>query len=779
MFLNRHVAVVGCLLAVLAGDMSAAPAQLDDTGSTGKKIAAGAIAEQLLKQFRQLDSDGDEKLTERELGPALFSVLNTDNDKHVTLDEARAVDRATGAEVLRTLVERPTSAVPSAATGSATATPAKGDVPSIRQGPKRLIPGDHGVGRMVPDIALTDIHGESFQLSDLKTCSAVVLAMTNTSCPLSKKYAPTLATLEKQFQSRNVAFVYVNATPSDKPDVIQEAIRLHGLLGHYVVDHDGELATLIGATHTTDAVVLDSRRTVVYRGAVDDQYGAGYAKDQPRETYLANALEEVLAEQRVRVSATSAPGCPLDLEPAGVKDSGVTYHNRISRIVQSHCLECHRDGGVAPFALSTYEEVAGQSGAIRRVINEGIMPPWFAAAPAPGQPSPFANDCSLAEADKSALLQWLNGGKPEGNPADAPLPRSFHEGWQIGKPDYIVQLPQPISVKATGTMPYQNVTIESGLTETRYLKALEVRPTAREVVHHVLVFVLPPESANAVKDDEHDEGGTSGFFAAYAPGYDALVFNEGFGKTLPAGSRLKFQIHYTPNGVAASDQPMLGMIFLDEKPEKLVDVTGVVQPRFAIPPGDANYEVVATQAVPQDATILAFFPHMHLRGKAFRYDAVLPDGTLQTLLNVPRYDFNWQLSYRLAEPVTLPAGSTLKATAVFDNSADNPANPDPTKTVRWGQQTYDEMMIGYVEYHMPTGRLGRNGISREQLKQLAAGKGIEQLFRRLDTDNDGKITGDEFPAEQKDRLLKLDSDQDGSLSLVEAMLLPKLLERKN
>ena len=686
-----------------------------------------------------------------------------------------------------------------AVTGTTVVRAQKAEPKPIHQGPQRLTAGDHGVGQMVPDMELNDIDGKSFRLSEFKDRAAVVIAFTNTTCPVSKKYAPTLAAMEKQFQDRSVVFVFVNPTSSDKPDLVREAITTHRFQGHYVADIDGHIATAVGATHTTDAIVLDAGRTIVYRGAVDDQYGTSYTKDEPRETFLADAIAATLAGERPLVAATTAPGCPLDFETSSLdipvgdlaarenkKVTGrnahptVTYHNRISRIIQTHCLECHRATGVAPFALSSYEEVKGQSGSIRRVIEEDIMPPWFAADPAEGTVSPFANDCSLAKTDKAALLDWLNGGKPEGDPADAPLPRSFHDGWQIGKPDLIVQLAAPITVKASGTMPYQNVIVETGLTEAKYVRAVEVLPTAREVVHHVLVFVMPPGkhgAAGVVTEEGNEEGGADGFFAAYAPGYDALVFNEGYGKILPAGSRLKFQIHYTPNGTATSDQPMIGMMFLDEKPEHLVDVKGIAQPRLAIPPGAANHEVVATQAIPNDATILAFFPHMHLRGKAFRYEAILPDGETRTLLDVPRYDFNWQLSYRLAEPVTLPAGSTIRATAIFDNSADNPANPDPTRTVRWGQQTYDEMMIGYVEYHMAEGSLGRGRRSGALRDQLGSGKGIELLFKRMDSNSDGKVSGDELPADQKDRLLRLDADKDGALSLEEAKRLTQFRNR--
>ncbi len=213
---------------------------------------------------------------------------------------------------------------------------------------------------------------------------------------------------------------------------------------------------------------------------------------------------------------------------------------------------------------------------------------------------------------------------------------------------------------------------------------------------------------------------------------------------------------------------MLGMIFADQQPEHLVDVTGIAQPRLAIPPHATNHEVVATQKVPKDATILAFFPHLHLRGKAFKYEAIYPDGQTKVLLDIPRYDFNWQLSYRLSEPVNVPAGSTIRATAWYDNSSGNLANPDPTRTVRWGQQTYDEMMIGYIEYFMEEGTLGRGGRINELREQISSGNGLEFLFKRLDSNGDGKISGDEFPSAQKERLLKLDTNRDGAISLEEA-----------
>jgi hypothetical protein len=251
------------------------------------------------------------------------------------------------------------------------------------------------------------------------------------------------------------------------------------------------------------------------------------------------------------------------------------------------------------------------------------------------------------------------------------------------------------------------VIVETGLTEDKWVTSIEMKPTSREVVHHVIVFVR--QAGRRGGDDgapriAADDDGRGGFFAAYVPGNDHVIYAPGFAKALPAGSQLRFQIHYTPNGSATQDQVRLAVKFRKEPPEHVVQVAGIADTRLNIPPGAENHPQTGALPVPREVKILGFMPHMHVRGKAFRYDVILPDGTARMLLNVPRYDFNWQLAYRYFEPVTIPAGSKLRATGWFDNSANNPANPDPTKTVRWGPQTTDEMMLGYVEYYLVGGQ---------------------------------------------------------------------------
>jgi len=741
---------------------------------------SGSRAAQLSERFKELDVDRDSQLSKLELGSKLFEFLNTDDNEHVTLPEVLGVLRTKGFDAIQKVANEAEAEVAT----SATQVSSVENAAPVRQGPKRLSAGDHGVGRLLPDLPLTDIDGQAFSLSSYKGKVALVISLTNTSCPICKKYTPSLAAIESDYAKQNVAFLFVNPTSSDKLEAIRSVIADNELDGHYVRDDKLKLASALNATHTTDVFVLDAKRTVIYRGAVDDQYGFGYTIDQPRVEYLKAALDAMIAGERPEITATEAPGCPLDIKlDASLEPTldSVTYHNQVSRIMANHCVECHRDGGVGPFSLEDFESVASQSGSIRRVVEDDIMPPWFAARSTGDEASPFINDCSLSSHDKKTLLAWLSSGKVEGNADDAPVPRAFTSGWQIGEPDLVLQMPKPIAVKASGTMPYENVIVETGFTEDRFIKAVEVKPTARQVVHHCLVFVLPPASGNGSnKAERRGDDETDGFFAAYAPGYDALVFNEGYGKVIPAGSRLKFQMHYTPNGTATSDQSMIGMIFADDVPERLVNVAAVAQHRLAIPPNTDNYKVVANITVPKESTMLAFFPHMHLRGKAFRYEAIMPDGITKTLLDIPRYDFNWQLSYRLAEPLTLPAGAILRATAWYDNSVNNPANPDPNRIVPWGPQTFDEMMIGYVEYYMEEGKIDRFASVPEiaALRTLGSGAGLETMFKQLDKDKDGKLSVEELPQGQQSKLMRLDTDGDEAISMKEAERLKQLLNRK-
>ena len=460
---------------------------------------------------------------------------------------------------------------------------------------------------------------------------------------------------------------------------------------------------------TTEAFVLDGSRTLVYRGAVDDRYGFGYALAEARHHYLRDALAAVARKAVPEVPATTAPGCAIDTGEALPAEDVPTYHGSVARIVDRRCVSCHRPEQSAPFTLTSYKDVRAHRAMIADVIERRVMPPWFADAE---HSVPMGNDLSLTEAERTTLLEWIAGDCLQGDEADAPIPTARAVGWHIGEPDAVIDVPKATDVPADGVMPYRYQMLTTSFDEDKWIRAFEVQPTHPQVVHHILVFCHYPASHPRMMEQPRDQNGISGYFAAMVPGQNHLIFPSGSGRFLPKGARLRFQVHYTPNGEAVQDRPRLGLVFTDGPPPSEVRSTGIHNVRFRIPPGAKRHEVRADHTFRQPARLLSLTPHMHLRGTAFRYDLVLPDGERTRLLDVPHYDFNWQLNYRLRDPVDVPTGARIDCVAWFDNSAGNPANPDPTRRVRFGEQTSDEMMIGYVEW-IPL-LSGKDGSSDEE-----------------------------------------------------------------
>ena len=563
------------------------------------------------------------------------------------------------------------------------------------------------VGELVSDFSFTTIDGTSSTLCEFAGDQPLVIAIRDVGCPLSKKYGPRLAALEEEYSQRGVQFLYINPSEIDDIETMHDDARSYELSSLYVADREATIARQLHATRTTDVFLLDAAQTLVYRGAIDDQYGIGYALETPRHEFLRDAIEAVLADDTVKVRATEAPGCLLSVDyDNDMNDKNhatedepieVTYHNRISRIIQQNCQSCHRADGAAPFALETYNQVKGRRRMIEFAIDMQLMPPWHADAATSHE---FANDRSLSQRDRDAVIEWIANKCPEGNLDDAPLPLEWTTAWQIGEPDAVVKVHKPNRVPAEGTVQYKYMYVKTNFDEDKWISQMEIRPTHPEVVHHVLVFLEEPMQEGETRRDVRRrwQGGLRGYFAGLVPGQSTTHYPEGLAKKLPAGAWLKFQIHYTPNGTEVMDQPELGFVFADEPPKHELRTASAMNQRFTIPPGDHKYQVDAETRFSRDSVLYSFAPHMHVRGKAFRYELVFPDGREEVVLDIPRYDFNWQTRYRLREPIHLPAGTVLKATAWYDNSENNPANPDPTKRVRFGEQTWEEMMIGYFEY---------------------------------------------------------------------------------
>jgi hypothetical protein len=343
---------------------------------------------------------------------------------------------------------------------------------------------------------------------------------------------------------------------------------------------------------------------------------------------------------------------------------------------------------------------------IKRVVQQKIMPPWFADP----QYGHFANDRSLSAKEISTLVAWVNAGAPEGDPKDLPPSVDFLEGWGIPKPDVIFQLPRPFPIPASGVVEYQYVIIPTGFTEDKWVQMAEARPTNRPMVHHIIAYVREPGSsyfkdqkpgvffeAPPSKAEEKTDTSAlpSDFLIGYAPGQPAEVLGPGQAKLIKAGSDIVLEVHYMPMGTPTTDQTKVGLVFTKEPPKERVLTLSAVNGTFKIPPGDPNYRVDASFEIATDLKLAGLHPHMHTRGKDFEYRIVYPDGRTETILRVPKYNWRWQLWYNLAQPMVLPKGTRIECTAHFDNSADNPENPDATKTVIWGQQSWDEMMVGF------------------------------------------------------------------------------------
>jgi hypothetical protein len=339
--------------------------------------------------------------------------------------------------------------------------------------------------------------------------------------------------------------------------------------------------------------------------------------------------------------------------------------------------------------LVSYKEVRPWAKAIREKVITRDMPPWH-ADPSYGH---WANDRRLSQKEIDTVVSWIDSGAKEGEPKDLPPIPKFASGWQIGKPDVIFHMPTEYTVPAQGAVPYVYFTAPTNFKEDRYIQAMEARAGELSVVHHIVIYVREPSSRRPRRQDI----GT-GLLGALSPGQTPFVAQPGSAKLIKAGSELVFQMHYTPSGVETKDRSMVGLIFAKEPVKQIITTTAAFDVRFVIPAGARNHEIKATYEFDHDAHIVSLMPHMHLRGKDVIYRAFYPNGKSEVLLSVPRYDFGWQVYYYPAKPLFMPKGTRIEAIAHYDNSANNPRNPDPAKDVRFGEQTWDEMMNAFFDF---------------------------------------------------------------------------------
>jgi peroxiredoxin len=553
------------------------------------------------------------------------------------------------------------------------------------------------IGKRLEPFALRDFRGKKHALADFDNQPILVVAFLGTECPLALQYAPRLVELSEKFAPRGVAFVGIDANQQDSISELAQYAKIHDIKFPLLKDVGNHVADQLGATRTPEVFVVDRQRIVRYRGRIDDQYLVGRQRKAATREDLATALEELLAGKLVSQNVTDAPGCRIGRVHKADPAAAVNYSKHVAPLLNTHCVECHRPGQIAPFALTSYAEAAGWAETMLEVVNDNRMPPWH-ASPEYGH---FSNDCRLSDAEKQTLATWVAAGAPEGNPRDLPAPPVYAEGWRLPRVDREFFISETaIDVPAEGTVGYKHLVVDPGFTEDTWVQGAECKAGNPAVVHHIIMFT---RGGKARDNKRRGDGGIGdGFVTATAPGAHPLLLGDGLAKRIPAGAKLVFQMHYTPNGSPQQDRSRVGLMLADPaQVRKEVKTYSVDTHLLFIPPRTPDYELDAWHTLRSDVQVLSFFPHMHLRGMAFRYEAQYPDGTKEILLDVPRYDFAWQQTYQLAEPKLIPKGTKLRCTAHYDNSVDNVANPNPNIFVHWGEQTWDEMLMGFLDYTTP------------------------------------------------------------------------------
>lgn len=557
------------------------------------------------------------------------------------------------------------------------------------------------VGAQVQQLRFTDIRGLQRNLEELGSPRVTVLVFTNTSCPLVRKYLPRLVELEAEFRPRDVVFVAVNVGAEDTIRQIAAQAIDYSAPFYFVKDTDLSCAKAVGVRKTPEVVVLDSQRTIRYRGRIDDQMRIGGSKPKASREDLKEAIVELLADRPVSVGNTEVDGCWIAKpdERANVS-SQITWQSHVGHLVHQKCTHCHRAGTAAPFELVSFEDVSGYAEMIADVVRLETMPPWYATR-GHGE---FQNDASLSDEEKRMLLAWIEAGCPQGELASVsgagengdqtkePVPPEFPTTeWRIGEPDLVITMLEEHTIPATGFIPYKYVMLPHVFREETWVEAFEIKPLNPTIVHHCNMFHMSKDGA-----------GANTFITGFVPGgqpMDLGHYDNGVAYRLPAGATLGLQIHYTTTGTEQKGRIQVGLRFPRREVQKRL-YHFVLDPRgWKIPPGDPAFRIEASHTLEHNANLLGLFTHMHVRGRDMTFFADADGQTTETLLQIPNYNFEWQLGYEMAAgKKNFAKGTRIRAVAHFDNSVFNPYNPDPSATVEYGPQTVDEMFNGFAFY---------------------------------------------------------------------------------
>jgi peroxiredoxin len=609
---------------------------------------------------------------------------------------------------------------------------------------------------------LRDIENKQISLVGAKW---KVVCFLGAECPLARLYGSRLESLGVEFAGQGVRVLGVNSNSQDSAADVKRYIEEHEVSFPIIKDRDQSLARQFGATRTPEVFVLDALDQICYQGRIDDQYEPGISRAEPARHDLRRAIEALVAGRQVAPAHTEAVGCLITfVKQSKLPDDPsklVTFTRDVAPILNQHCVECHRTGEIGPFELTDYDEVVGWGEMMLEVIDQKRMPPWH-ADPKHGK---FVGERRIPEKARETLAVWVEQGMPEGEAKDLPPRREWAAGWHLSSPPNVelAMRDRPFVVPPDGTVEYQYFVVDPKWEEDRWVRAVQVIPGDPSVVHHAIVFVRTPDGSNS-------QG--IGWMGGYVPGQRTAPLPPGHARLIPAGSKLVFQMHYTPNGRETTDVTKVGVWFSDPNQVTHEVTTRVaLNQHFEIPPGAKDFAVdVRLDGFARDARLLGAMPHMHLRGKAFRLDVQQRDKK-ETLLSVPHYDFNWQHWYQLESPLALKNVDAFEMQVSFDNSARNPTNPDPEEYVTWGDQTWQEMAVAFFDIAHPRGQprvVARRTAKRTPQDEAAREQRIQDEVRNflaeLDKDGDGVVIKDETPeAFRRFGFRQVDHNRDGRI----------------
>lgn len=568
----------------------------------------------------------------------------------------------------------------------------------VNQDMKRQLIG--GLSFLSVTLLLAGFMGARQSVAGLEAAGRVLLVL-STDCPVAMKYTPRINRLHETYAAKGFDFQAIFPNDLETDAGIRRYFAEREYKFPYSLDLGAKRAKALGVTVLPAILIYDSKGSLVYQGAIDDNKDVSLV----REKYAEDALEAVLAGKKPPRSKTECFGCVLMPGEAPPAESEATYAEHVAQILNDHCVSCHRPGEVAPFSVTDYASAKKWAPMIGEAVSARSMPPWKAVHGF----GEFKDENRLTEVEIETIRRWVKAGAPRGDSDREPVPPVFNPGWRLGEPDLILQPASEYKLAAEGDDVYRHYVLKTNFKETRYVKAMDVKPGNKQVVHHVIAFI-DDRGVSHARDGRDGQigystsGGGPGFlpngsFGGWAPGVQVAETPPGTAFELKPGATIVLQVHYHKSGKPETDLTRIGLYFAKEKIERTMEIAWMANPIFRIPPGAESHPVAMNYPIPADVTLYSVMPHMHLLGRTMKASVIFPDGTKQPLIFVDDWDFNWQLVYALKQPLKIPAGSKVRIEATYDNSEKNPYNPNrPPKAVTWGEQTTDEMFLLVAAY---------------------------------------------------------------------------------